>query len=304
MSWLKKIFSSTTAAETSRDKKEIPEGLWTKCNACQAILYRAELDRTLRVCPKCGHHMCLPAKERLKQLFDVDSMTFFAEDLVAVDRLKFRDTKRYKERLASAQKQTGQKDAIIVAEGRLFSLPLVACAFEYLFIAGSMGMVVGEAFAQAVQRACDKQLPLVCFAASGGARMQEGLTSLLQMSKVSAALVKLAEQRLPFISVLTHPTMGGVSASLAMLGDIIIAEPNALIGFAGPRVIEQTVREILPEGFQRSEFLLEHGAIDMVVDRRKMRTTLARLLSKLMQQPVEIKQPVAVDVEAIKEDGV
>ncbi|MCP3679734.1 MAG: acetyl-CoA carboxylase carboxyltransferase subunit beta [Gammaproteobacteria bacterium] len=288
MSWLKKIFSSSIRTEESRDKKDIPEGLWTKCDNCQAILYRGELDRVLKVCPKCEHHMYIPAQERLQQLFDSDSMVRFAEEIAAVDILKFRDTKKYKDRLASAQKSVESKDALVVAEGKLFSLPVVACAFEYRFIGGSMGMAVGEAFVQAVQRACDNHLPLICFSASGGARMQEGLTSLMQMSKVSAALVQLANQGLPFISVLTNPTMGGVSASLAMLGDIIIAEPGALIGFAGPRVIEQTVREVLPKGFQRSEFLLEHGAIDMIVDRRQMRTTIAGLLSKLTQQSIEI----------------
>ncbi|MCP4475284.1 MAG: acetyl-CoA carboxylase carboxyltransferase subunit beta [Gammaproteobacteria bacterium] len=288
MSWLKKIFSSSIRTEESRDKKDIPEGLWTKCDNCQAILYRGELDRVLKVCPKCEHHMYIPAQERLQQLFDSDSMVRFAEEIAAVDILKFRDTKKYKDRLASAQKSVESKDALVVAEGKLFSLPVVACAFEYRFIGGSMGMAVGEAFVQAVQRACDNHLPLICFSASGGARMQEGLISLMQMSKVSAALVQLANQGLPFISVLTNPTMGGVSASLAMLGDIIIAEPGALIGFAGPRVIEQTVREVLPKGFQRSEFLLEHGAIDMIVDRRQMRTTIAGLLSKLTQQSIEI----------------
>ncbi|MEM9243292.1 MAG: acetyl-CoA carboxylase, carboxyltransferase subunit beta [Pseudomonadota bacterium] len=282
MSWLKNIFSSKI--EQNGNKKDIPEGLWTKCDNCQAILYRGELSRSFNVCPKCGHHMYIPAKERLEHFFDKDSMEIFADDVEAVDILKFRDTKKYKDRIHSAQKKTGHKDALVVAEGNLFNLAVVACAFEFKFIGGSMGNAVGEGFVRAGRRALEKHIPLVCFSASGGARMQEGLNSLMQMSRTSAILAELAEKRIPYISVLTHPTTGGVSASLAMLGDVIIAEPKALIGFAGPRVIEQTVREVLPEGFQRSEFLLEHGAIDMIVDRRRMREKVAGLLMKLTRQ--------------------
>lgn len=289
MSWLKNIFSSTIRTQ-SDNKKEIPEGLWSKCDACDSVLYRGELERNLNVCPKCSHHMYLSAQDRLTHFLDPDTMKRFATEVASEDILKFRDTKKYKDRLSSAQKKTGNKDAIVVAEGHLLGLPVVACAFEFSFIGGSMGAAVGECFSQATNRAIDQRCPLICFAASGGARMQEGLKSLLQMSKTSAVLARLAEHHIPFISVLTNPTMGGVSASLAMLGDIIVAEPNALIGFAGPRVIEQTVREVLPDGFQRSEFLLEHGAIDMIVERRQLRPKLAGILAKLTHQPLQHQQ--------------
>lgn len=281
MSWFKKLLPSRIRT-TETHKKKFPEGLWSRCSACQAVLYRAELERNLEVCPKCEHHMRMTARKRLLQFLDPDSAIEIAADVEAIDRLKFKDLKKYKDRLASAQKTTEEKEALIVMQGRLKNMPIVAAAFEFGFMGGSMGAAVGERFVRAINLCLDRKMPLVCFAASGGARMQEALISLLQMSKTSAALAKLSEARLPYISVLTDPTMGGVSASLAMLGDIIIAEPKALIGFAGPRVIEQTVRETLPEGFQRSEFLLEHGAIDMIVDRRQLPDKIAKLLQKLL----------------------
>lgn len=280
MSWLKKLLPSRIRTESAQ-KKGVPEGLWTKCDACQAVLYRAEMERNLEVCPKCGHHHILSARKRLAHFLDPQSALELAADVEAVDRLKFRDSKKYKDRLIAAQKSTDEKEALIVMQGRLQEMPIVAAAFEFNFMGGSMGTAVGERFVQAAQTSLANYMPLVCFAASGGARMQEGLFSLLQMAKTSAALAKLSAAGIPFISILTYPTMGGVSASLAMLGDIIVAEPNALIGFAGPRVIEQTVREVLPEGFQRSEFLLEHGAIDLIIDRRELRDRVARLLAQL-----------------------
>jgi acetyl-CoA carboxylase carboxyl transferase subunit beta len=289
MSWLKKLFASNSniRREPTEAKREIPEGVWTKCDECSAILYRGEVERSLYVCPKCHYHMYIPARVRLESFFDLKTMRQFAADILPIDRLKFRDTKKYKDRITSAQKATETKDAILVADGALFGIPVVACAFEYGFIGGSMGAVVGECFVRAVNKAIDAQSPLICFSASGGARMQEGLISLMQMSKTSAALARLDEHGLPYISVLTNPTMGGVSASLAMLGDIIVAEPKALIGFAGPRVIAETVREVLPAGFQSSEFLLEYGAIDMIIDRREMRLRLAGLIAKLTKQTIE-----------------
>jgi acetyl-CoA carboxylase carboxyl transferase subunit beta len=280
MSWLQRLIPAKIRTSLTQ-KKGVPEGLWSKCELCQAVLYRAELERNLEVCPKCEHHHRISARKRLERFLDANSWTELGCQIEAIDWLKFRDTKKYKDRISSAQKTTGEKDALVVYQGGLQGLPLVAAAFEFAFLGGSMGSAVGERFAQAVNTCLDKQLPLVCFSASGGARMQEALISLMQMAKTSAAITKLNQQRLPFISVLTDPTMGGVSASLAMLGDIIIAEPKALIGFAGPRVIEQTVRETLPEGFQRSEFLLEHGAVDMIVDRRQMRERVFNLLSIL-----------------------
>lgn len=283
MSWLKKLLPSRIRTETVT-KKGVPEGLWSKCDKCNAILYRSELERSLEVCPKCDYHIRISARKRLGYFLDAGLQTEIAADVLPVDRLKFKDLKRYKDRLATAQKDTDEKEALIVLQGHLYGLPLVAAAFEYGFIGGSMGAAVGERFVRAVNAALESKIPLVCFSASGGARMQEALASLMQMSKVSAALARLAEHSIPYISVLTDPTMGGVSASLAMLGDIIIAEPKALIGFAGPRVIEQTVREKLPEGFQRSEFLLEHGAIDMIVSRSQLRSVIARLLAKLTRQ--------------------
>ncbi len=283
MSWFKKLLPSRIRTETVT-KKGVPEGLWSKCDKCNAILYRSELERNLEVCPKCDYHMRIPARRRLEYFLDEGSHVEIGADVLPVDRLKFKDLKKYKDRLSTAQKDTDEKEALIVLRGHVHGLPLVAAAFEYGFIGGSMGAAVGERFVRAVNTAIEFKIPLVCFSASGGARMQEALISLMQMSKVSAALALLAEQNIPYISILTDPTMGGVSASLAMLGDIIIAEPKALIGFAGPRVIEQTVREKLPEGFQRSEFLLDHGAIDMIVSRNQLRACITRLLAKLTRQ--------------------
>ncbi len=279
MSWLEKLTPSQVLP--GEKKKNVPEGLWTKCEGCNSVLYRAELERTLEVCPKCGHHSGISARQRLNHFLDAEPRYEIGADLQASDPLKFRDTKKYRDRIADAQKATDEKEAMVVMRGQLKSLPLVAAAFEFGFIGGSMGSVVGEKFSKGVQCCIDDGVPLVCFTASGGARMQESLFSLLQMAKTSAALAKLAERGLPFISVMTHPTMGGVSASLAMLGDIHIAEPKAQIGFSGPRVIEQTVRQKLPEGFQTSEFLLEHGAIDMIVDRREMRERIHSILALL-----------------------
>ncbi|OAI48725.1 hypothetical protein AYO45_04370 [Gammaproteobacteria bacterium SCGC AG-212-F23] len=280
MSWLKKLLPSRIRTDAIT-KKGVPEGLWTKCEKCNAVHYRSELERNLEVCPKCDHHMRISARTRLAYFLDPNLQIEIANHVQAVDRLKFKDLKKYKDRLVSAQKETNEKEALIVIHGQLQQIPIVAAAFEYGFIGGSMGAAVGERFVQAVNASLEHRIPFICFSASGGARMQEGLISLMQMAKVSAALAKLAEQEIPYISVLTDPTMGGVSASLAMLGDIIIAEPKALIGFAGPRVIEQTVREKLPAGFQRSEFLLEHGAIDMIMHRKELRQGIARLLAKL-----------------------
>jgi len=263
----------------------VPEGLWVKCDSCHAVLYRADLERNQEVCPKCGDHRRISARYRLDQFLDSEPRQEIGGTLEPVDALRFRDSKKYKDRLYQAQKKTGQKDALIVLHGQVMEQPVVACAFEFGFMGGSMGSVVGERFTRAVDTCLEHDAPLICFAASGGARMQEALLSLFQMAKTSAALSRLAERRLPYISVLTDPTMGGVSASLAMLGDIHVAEPEALIGFAGPRVIEQTVRETLPEGFQRAEFLLEHGAIDRIIDRREMRRELAGMLGLLTHRP-------------------
>jgi acetyl-CoA carboxylase carboxyl transferase subunit beta len=283
MTWFEKIMPSRI--KTERRTRSVPEGLWIKCEACDAVLYRAELERNLNVCPKCSHHMRIEARERLKRFLDPGSASEIAIGVEPEDPLRFKDTKRYRERLLAAQKATGESDALVVMTGTLLKLEIVAAAFEFRFISGSMGSVVGEKFVRAVDHAIGFRMALVCFSASGGARMQEGLYSLLQMSKTAAALARLARERLPFVSVMTDPTTGGVSASLAMLGDINIGEPRALIGFAGPRVIQQTVRETLPEGFQRSEFLLEHGALDLIVDRRDQRERIGSLLRLLMQQP-------------------
>jgi acetyl-CoA carboxylase carboxyl transferase subunit beta len=280
MSWFEKLMPSRIRTE-SKDKRTVPEGLWTKCPACDAVLYRTELERNQDVCPKCDHHMRISARRRLDLFLDAEPREEIGAELQPADPLKFRDSKKYSERIKQAQKATGESDALVVLRGQVEGVPLVATAFEFQYMGGSMGSVVGERFVRAVNASLDHNIPLVCFAASGGARMQESLYSLMQMSKTSAALERLARAAVPFISVLTDPTMGGVSASLAMLGDINIAEPRALIGFAGPRVIEQTVRETLPEGFQRSEFLLEHGAIDQIVDRREMRERIASLLAML-----------------------
>ncbi|MCW8825265.1 MAG: acetyl-CoA carboxylase, carboxyltransferase subunit beta [Gammaproteobacteria bacterium] len=284
MSWLQKFLPTQIRTEGGA-KKNVPEGLWAKCQGCGSVLYKAELERNQDVCPKCSHHMRIGARKRLEHFLDAEPRIEIGESLNPVDRLKFKDSKRYKDRIVQAQKNTDEKDALIAMMGQVKGLPLVATAFEFRFMGGSMGSVVGEKFVRAADYAIEHNLPLICFSASGGARMQEALFSLMQMSKTSAALARLNEKGLPFISVLTDPTMGGVSASLAMLGDINIGEPNALIGFAGPRVIEQTVRETLPEGFQRSEFLIEKGAIDMIVDRREMRNKVASLLSMLTGRP-------------------
>jgi len=270
---------------TEKRTRSVPEGVWIKCPQCDAQLYRNELERNLQVCPKCEHHMRIGARQRLDFFFDPESQEELFAQLEPQDPLKFRDSKRYRDRLSQAQKNTGEKDALVCATGTLYGRPIVACAFEFAFMGGSMGSVVGERFSRAANHAAENDMPLVSFAASGGARMQEALFSLLQMAKTSAALARLGDHGVPFVSVLTDPTTGGVSASLAMLGDVNIAEPNALIGFAGPRVIEQTVRQKLPEGFQRSEFLLDHGAIDMIVDRREMREQIAELLAKFENRP-------------------
>ena len=283
MSWIDRIFSKNTSS--SSRKANVPEGVWTKCTSCDQVLYREELKRHLEVCPKCGHHMRIDARERLLGLLDQDSVQELAAELEPKDILKFKDLKKYKDRISAAQKDTGEKDALIVFYGTLYNMPIVAAASNFSFMGGSMGSVVGAKFVKAAEKAIEENCPFVCFSASGGARMQEALFSLMQMAKTSAVLAKMREKGVPFISVLTDPTLGGVSASFAMLGDINIAEPKALIGFAGPRVIEQTVREKLPEGFQRSEFLLEKGAIDMIVKRADMRNTLASLVSKLMNKP-------------------
>jgi len=280
MSWLKKLLPSKIRTETSQ-KKGVPEGLWVKCLGCSEVLYRTELEKNLSVCPKCNHHHRLSARNRLAQFLDDLGQDEIAADLEPIDRLKFRDSKKYKDRIVQAQKATGEKEALVVLKGTLMQQPVVVSAFEFGFMGGSMGATVGEKFVRAVHVAIEEHRPYICFTASGGARMQEGLFSLMQMAKTSAALAKFAKTGLPFIVVLTDPTMGGVSASFASLGDVIIAEPNALIGFAGPRVIEQTVRQTLPEGFQRSEFLLEHGHIDMVVERKVLRKTVAELIAKL-----------------------
>ncbi|CAD7715628.1 Acetyl-coenzyme A carboxylase carboxyl transferase subunit beta [Xanthomonas hydrangeae] len=287
MSWLSKLMPSGIRTEnTPAKKRSVPEGLWEKCSNCGSALYGPELEENLEVCPKCDHHMAIRARARLNSLFDPDTATTeIAAQLGPVDVLKFKDQKRYGERIKASQKSSGEYDALIAMRGTLKGNPLVAAAFDFAFMGGSMGSVVGERFARAAEVALEVGCPFVCFSASGGARMQEGLFSLMQMAKTSAALGRLREAGLPYISVLTHPTTGGVSASFAMLGDINIAEPHALIGFAGPRVIEQTVRETLPEGFQRSEFLLDHGAIDQICDRRDMRDRLADLTAMMMRQP-------------------
>jgi len=283
MSWFSKLVPSKIRT-VGGTKRTVPEGLWIKCDGCSAVLYRSELERNFDVCPKCSHHMRIPARLRLEMFLDDGSAQEIDAGLEPVDVLKFKDSKKYRDRLTTAQKVTDEKDALISMQGTLRGLPVVAVAFEFKFMGGSMGAVVGERFVRAAELCLEKGCPLVCFSASGGARMQEALFSLMQMAKTSAALARLSEAGIPYISVLTDPTMGGVSASFAMLGDINIAEPRALIGFAGPRVIEQTVRETLPEGFQRSEFLLEHGAIDMIVDRREMSDRIANLIAILMNQ--------------------
>jgi len=288
MSWFEKLMPSRISTETRT--RSVPEGVWIKCPKCDAQLYRNELERNLLVCPKCTHHMRVGARERLDYFLDPESQQEISGGLEPEDPLKFRDSKRYRDRISAAQKKTGEKDALVSVTGSLLGRPVVVCAFEFSFMGGSMGSVVGERFSRAARHAADNRMPLISFSASGGARMQEALFSLLQMAKTSAALAYLGRQNVPYVSVLTDPTTGGVSASLAMLGDVNIAEPNALIGFAGPRVIEQTVRQKLPEGFQRSEFLLDHGAIDMIVDRRQLRDQIADLLAKFEHRPSPIEQ--------------
>jgi acetyl-CoA carboxylase carboxyl transferase subunit beta len=284
MGWLN-ILPQKIQRVVGADKKTVPEGLWSKCSSCQSVLYRKDLEDNAEVCPKCGYHNRIGARARLAQLLDVEGQFEIGANVQPIDPLKFKDSKSYAERIKESQKAVNEKDALIVMQGSIKSVPAVVAVFEFKFMGGSMGSVVGERFARGVQTAIDNKMAFICISASGGARMQEGLLSLMQMAKTSAALTQLSKAGLPYISVLTDPTMGGVSASFAMLGDVIVAEPQALIGFAGPRVIEQTVRETLPDGFQRAEFLLEHGAIDLIIDRREMRNRLASLLANLMRLP-------------------
>jgi acetyl-CoA carboxylase carboxyl transferase subunit beta len=284
MSWLQKLLPPKIKRDGS-PRKVVPEGLWSKCESCEAVLYRADLEKNLYVCPKCSHHKRVSARERLDWLLDLEGRYEIGAEILPVDTLKFKDSRRYTERLEEARTDTSEEDALVVMQGSIKTLPVVAAAFEFAFLGGSMGSVVGERFARGVKMCVEQRLPFICFTATGGARMQEGVLSLMQMAKTCATLTQLSRERLPFISVLTDPTMGGVSASFAMIGDVVIAEPGALIGFAGPRVIEQTVRETLPEGFQRAEFLLEHGAIDMIVDRRQMRDKLSSLITLLLKLP-------------------
>jgi acetyl-CoA carboxylase carboxyl transferase subunit beta len=285
MSWLQKLLPPKIKRDTGNPKKAVPEGLWSKCDACETVLYRTDLEKNLYVCPKCNHHNRISARERLDWLLDLEGRYEIGAEVLPVDTLKFKDSKRYVDRINEARESSSEEDALVVMQGSVRNFPMVAAAFEFKFLGGSMGSVVGERFVRGVQVCLDQRLPFVCFSATGGARMQEGVLSLMQMAKTCGALTQLSQERLPFISVLTDPTMGGVSASFAMIGDVVIAEPGALIGFAGPRVIEQTVREKLPEGFQRAEFLLAHGAIDMIVDRRQMRDKLANLVALLLKLP-------------------
>ena len=285
MSWLQKLLPPKIKRSPGAAKKAVPEGLWVKCEVCEAVLYRADLEKSLDVCPKCAHHNRVTARERLDITLDPEGRYEIGSEVMPVDFLKFVDSRRYTERLEADATETAETDALVVMQGAIKTVPVVVAAFEFRFMGGSMGSVVGERFVRGVASAIEQKMPFVCVTASGGARMQEGLMSLMQMAKTTAALTQLGEERLPFISVLTDPTMGGVSASFAMIGDAVIAEPGALIGFAGPRVIEQTVKQTLPEGFQRAEFLLEHGAVDMIVDRREMRDRLAELITLLMRAP-------------------
>ncbi|MFN3564377.1 MAG: acetyl-CoA carboxylase, carboxyltransferase subunit beta [Burkholderiaceae bacterium] len=285
MSWIEKLLPPRIKQGGTR--KSVPEGVWTKCPSCEAVLYSAELERSLQVCPKCNHHLRIRARERLDALLDAEGRYEIGVEVLPVDALKFKDSRKYTERLQEAMQDTGETDALVVMGGSIRALPVVVACFEFEFMGGSMGSVVGERFVRGVQTAIEQKVPFVCITATGGARMQEGLLSLMQMAKTTAMIARLGEAKLPFISVLTDPTMGGVSASFAFMGDIVIAEPRALIGFAGPRVIEQTVREKLPEGFQRAEFLLQKGAIDMIVDRRELRDRLATLIALLLRQPAD-----------------
>jgi acetyl-CoA carboxylase carboxyl transferase subunit beta len=288
MTWLQKLLPPRIKSTPGVSKKSMPEGLWVKCTACEAVLYRTDLEKNLNVCPKCGYHGRLSARERIDQLLDPEGRYEIGSEVVPIDSLKFKDTKKYPDRLSAALEQTGETDAIVVMQGSVRAVALVAAVFEFDFLGGSMGSVVGERFVRGVRVAYENRVPFVCITSSGGARMQEGVHSLFQMAKTTAVLQELTKARLPFVSLLADPTMGGVSASFAMLGDIVIAEPGALIGFAGPRVIEQTVREKLPERFQRAEFLLEKGAIDMIVDRRQLREELPRLLALLRREPLPV----------------
>ena len=285
MSWLQKLLPPRIKATPGVIKKSMPEGLWVKCPACEAVLYRTDLEKNLNVCPKCNHHDRIGARERIDQLLDPEARYEIGSEVVPVDTLKFRDTKKYPDRLAAALDETGETDALVVMQGSIRSVPLVIAVFEFEFMGGSMGSVVGERFVRGVRVAYENRISFVCVTASGGARMQEGVNSLFQMAKTTAVLQELTRAKLPFVSILTDPTMGGVSASFAFVADLVLAEPGALIGFAGPRVIEQTVREKLPDGFQRAEFLIEKGALDMIVDRRNMKDELARLLAMLTRQP-------------------
>ncbi len=287
MSWLEKLLPPRIQRSESSNRKSMPEGLWVKCPACEAVLYRSDLEANIHVCPKCSHHLRIGARERLDALLDSGGRYEIGQEVLPIDTLKFKDSKKYTDRLKDALETTNETDALIVLGGSIMAVPVVVACFEFEFMGGSMGSVVGERFVRGVQAALDQKVPFICFTATGGARMQEGLLSLMQMAKTTAMLTKLSDKRLPFISVLTDPTMGGVSASFAFLGDVVIAEPKALIGFAGPRVIENTVREKLPEGFQRAEFLVQKGAVDMIVDRRKMREEIARLLALLQNQPAD-----------------
>ena len=287
MSWLEKLLPPRIQRNDASTRKSIPEGLWVKCPSCEAVLYRSDLEANLHVCPKCSHHMRISARERLDSLLDAGGHYEIGQETLPVDTLKFKDSKKYTDRLKAAMDSTGETDALVVLGGSILSIPVVVACFEFDFMAGSMGSVVGERFVRGVNAALEQKVPFICITATGGARMQEGLLSLMQMAKTTAMLTKLSEKKLPFISVVTDPTTGGVSASFAFMGDIVMAEPKALIGFAGARVIENTVREKLPEGFQRAEFLIQKGAIDMIVDRRKMREEIAKLLALLQNQPAE-----------------
>ena len=289
MSWLQKLLPpKIKRGDTSARNKSIPEGLWSKCEGCESVLYRSDLGGNLSVCPKCGHHHRVGARRRLDLMLDAEGRVEIGAEVTPVDALKFKDSRKYPERLSAATADTGEADAMVVMSGAIKSIPVVVACFEFEFLGGSMGSVVGERFVRGAKAAFEQRVPFICVTASGGARMQEGLLSLMQMAKTTAAVTRLSERRLPFVTILTDPTMGGVSASFAFMGDLVIAEPNALIGFAGPRVIEQTVREKLPEGFQRAEFLLEKGAIDLIIDRREMRDQLATLLAMLSRQPADV----------------
>lgn len=287
MSWIDKLLPPQIQPTDPAQRKSIPEGLWVKCSSCEAVLYRTDVEANLNVCPKCSHHMRIRARERLNHLLDQEGRYEIGQEIVPIDALKFKDTKKYPDRLKDAMDATGETDAMVVLGGAIQTLPVVVACFEFEFMGGSMGSVVGERFARGAQTAIEQKVPFICISATGGARMQESLLSLMQMAKTNAMLTKLSKAKLPYISVLTDPTMGGISASFAFMGDIVIAEPKALIGFAGPRVIEQTVREKLPEGFQRSEFLMQKGGIDMIVDRRQMRQTIAELLALMLKQPMD-----------------